>query len=198
MGYHEHNLTYEVSEKNQMQKNFTFEVGDDSQIGKDLKAVVLKNKTTYLHMLLHTPAVFSEDFDASKDPDTLERMFFKQSLPLIGYMAQVKEDETVNLMEQLNSDLPVPKKEVDPTEDQFYPHWKPEIFCNLVFDSSIYHLKQGIPPAVLSAIKKGGLDWDTKTYAPIVQVSDFWVLKKHMVPLNESLIGQQLNLTLNF
>lgn len=149
-------------------------------------------------MLLSTPSVFNEEFNSTNDPDTLERIFFRQSLPLIGYMPKVKEEETVNLMDQLNNDLPAPKKEVDPTEDQFYPHWKPEIYCNLVFDSTIYNLKEGMPPAVLSALKKQGLDWETKTYPPIVQVSDFWVLKKQMVPLNESLVGQELNLTLNF
>ena len=42
------------------------------------------------------------------------------------------------------------------------------------------------------------VDPETQAYAPILYPTDFWTLKKYMVPLNESLYGTSLNLTLNF
>lgn len=43
------------------------------------------------------------------------------------------------------------------------------------------------------------VDPATSTYQPIVYPTDFWVLKKYMVPMNETLFEKgELNLTLNF
>ena len=42
------------------------------------------------------------------------------------------------------------------------------------------------------------VDWTYMTYAPIIYMSDFWHLKKDFRPLNDTLDGQSLNLTLNF
>ena len=39
----------------------------------------------------------------------------------------------------------------------------------------------------------------TSTYQPILHPTDFWVLKKFLIPMNESLFEQgELNLTVNF
>jgi hypothetical protein len=40
------------------------------------------------------------------------------------------------------------------------------------------------------------VDFEKYTYEPILYMSDFWNLKKHMVGMNETV--QTLNLTLNF
>lgn len=43
------------------------------------------------------------------------------------------------------------------------------------------------------------IDYETMTYEPIMYPTDFWVLKKYMVPMNDSLFETgYLNLTLNF
>lgn len=40
------------------------------------------------------------------------------------------------------------------------------------------------------------MDFERYTYQPIIYMSDFWVLKKHMVEMNETV--QSVNLTMNF
>jgi hypothetical protein len=57
-------------------------------------------------------------------------------------MKKFKESELVNLMDSTFGDIPMPKKneinEQNEDDDQFYPHWKNEIYMNLVFDSTPY------------------------------------------------------------
>lgn len=107
----------------------------------------------------------------------------------------MKEEETVNLLEAMN-DMPAPKKEeVDDGEDKYYPHWKPEININLLADHTKYQVKMGIPNEILKEMR---LDSKLMAYEPIIYLSDFWCLNKHMIPLNDSLDGSSLNLTLNF
>jgi len=42
------------------------------------------------------------------------------------------------------------------------------------------------------------VDKQTLKYEPILYLSDFWLLKKNMLCLNETLDGSKLNLTLKF
>jgi len=58
-----------------------------------------------------------------------------------------------------------------------------------------YSLKGGIPSEIAANLR---VDWDIYAYDPIVYMSDFWMLKKNMIALNESIEGKTLNLTLNF
>lgn len=83
----------------------------------------------------------------------------------------MKEEDTVNLMDQLQSDLPQPTKKVDLEEDQFYPHWKREVYLNLVYDDKKYNIKEGMPSEIAASLK---VNWDYHVYEPIVYVSDFW------------------------
>jgi hypothetical protein len=57
---------------------------------------------------------------------------------------------------------------------------------NLVCDYMKYSVKGGIPSEIASTMQ---IDWDTYSYRPIVYMSDFWLLKKNMIPLNESMEG---------
>ena len=41
-------------------------------------------------------------------------------------------------------------------------------------------------------------DWKNMAYYPIIYISDFWVLKKDMIPLNETLLDEKLNVSLTF
>ena len=52
-----------------------------------------------------------------------------------------------------------------------------------------------MPSEVAQALK---IDWKMDAYEPIIYLSDFWILKKHLIPINETLEGTSLNLTLNF
>ncbi len=50
-----------------------------------------------------------------------------------------------------------------------------------------------MPAEVASNLK---IDWINYAYEPIIYLSDFWVLKKDMPILNDTL--ESLNLTINF
>jgi hypothetical protein len=98
------------------------------------------------------------------------------------------------------SDIPAPKKaeqEQDPDEDHFYPHWKHHIDINLVCDDSLYNKSGSIPSEIAKAFR-GKIDWGTNTYQPIIYLSDWWLLKKDMRALNDTLDGETLNLSLKF
>lgn len=75
------------------------------------------------------------------------------------------------------------------------PHWKREIYVNLVTDNTPYPKVGGIPSEVSKNLK---VDWRIDAYEPIIYMSDFWLLKRDMVELNDTLAGTSLNLTLNF
>lgn len=98
------------------------------------------------------------------------------------------------------SDIPAPKKKgesEDDDEDRFYPHWKHRIDINLVCDDALYN-KSGSIPSEISKSLRGKIDWRTNTYEPIIYLSDWWLLKKDMRAMNDTLDGQTLNLTLTF
>ena len=52
-----------------------------------------------------------------------------------------------------------------------------------------------MPPIVAQNLK---VEWQSLIYEPIIYLSDFWNLKKDLLPLNDTLNGKSLNLTLNF
>jgi len=56
----------------------------------------------------------------------------------------------------------------------------------LIFDATFYN-KNGPMPSEMARVLK--VDWDTMSYAPIIYMSDFWLLKKNMVLLNDTLYG---------
>lgn len=117
---------------------------------------------------------------------SVDNKLYRNFIPLVKYMKQIKEEELVNLM----SDIPQPKAktaEVDENEDQYYPHWKKEININLVCDKNLYNKTGNMPSEVARNMK---VDWTYNTYAPIVYMSDFWHLKKDFRPLNDTLDGQ--------
>ena len=65
-------------------------------------------------------------------------------------MKKFKESELVNLMDSTFGDIPMPKKnEIEQPkedEDQYYPHWKNEIYLNLIYDNTPYQ-KDGTMPS---------------------------------------------------
>ena len=65
----------------------------------------------------------------------------------------------------------------------------------LVYDEQKYDMNKGIPSEIVANMKP---NWDLYVYEPILHLSDFWHLKKDMVPLNQSVFERKLNLTLNF
>lgn len=102
----------------------------------------------------------------------------------------------MNLMDSFAGDLPPVEmkqdEDAEPDDDTFYPHWKPVIDLNLIHETTAYTKTGDIPRELYSYLQ---VDFDTYTYQPIMYMSDFWVLKKHMIQLNETITS--VNLTLN-
>jgi hypothetical protein len=65
----------------------------------------------------------------------------------------------------------------------------------MIYDDTKYVIKGGIPSEIASNLH---VNWDMFVYEPILHLSDFWLLKKDMVPMNETVLERGLNLTLNF
>ena len=84
-------------------------------------------------------------------------------------------------------------------DDQLHPHWKRELYLNVICDHTKYAKNAmhtgAMPPAVAANLK---VDDAVDAYEPILYLSDFWHLKKDYVQLNDTFDGKSLNLTLNF
>jgi len=107
--------------------------------------------------------------------------------------------ETVNLVDStFGAPQPKQKEEEDPEEevdDTFYPHWKPVIDLNVIYDQTHYDVGAPMSSEVARNIR---IDQRQMKYQPILYLSDFWLLKRDYVLLNDTLEGTSLNLTLNF
>jgi hypothetical protein len=64
------------------------------------------NETLYLHYLMETPNIYESSINFTANPQFQMRKNFRNSVPIVKYMKQIKEGETVNLMAELTSDIP--------------------------------------------------------------------------------------------
>ena len=68
-------------------------------------------------------------------------------------------------------------------------HWVPYIDIDVVHDTIVY---PSIPPQIADKYILEGLN-----YHPIIELSDFWVLKEHLIPINDTLTTLNLKLCFN-
>ena len=108
---------------------------------------------------------------------------------MVTYRAKVKKGETKNLMAVLANKTVEDAESADP-DDQLYPHWKQELYLNVICDHSKYPKDSmhtgAMPPAVAANLK---IDSEALAYEPIIYLSDFWHLKRDFVQLNDTLEG---------
>jgi len=107
---------------------------------------------------------------------------------MVTYRQRVKEEGTKNLMTSLTKDDKAAnaqteaKSEEKEKDDKFYPHWKRELYLNVICDHSTYAKNAmhtgAMPPAVAANLK---VDDAVDAYEPILYLSDFWHLKKDYV-----------------
>lgn len=107
-------------------------------------------------------------------------------------MPKIKEKVKRNLLDDNPQNLVKQEEDKDDVDKTYYPYFKPEIYVYLVLDTTSY-TSNSFPPPVANAVK---LDFDTMTYDPIIYLSDYWVLKKNLILVNETV--PELNLTLHF
>ena len=90
--------------------------------------------------------------------------------------------ETVNL---ISGD--VQKKEGNKNEKIM--HWVPAIEVQIVHDVNAY---AAFPPQVADKYRLQGIN-----YYPVIELSDFWILKEHLLPINDTLSSLELKLSSN-
>ena len=111
---------------------------------------------------------------------------------MVTYRAQAKKEETKNLMAALANNTAEGEKsgKNGTADDKLYPHWKQELYLNVICDHTKYpknSMHTGVmPPAVAANLK---VDSEAIAYEPILYLSDFWHLKRDHVLLNDSLEG---------
>ena len=106
---------------------------------------------------------------------------FTSSRELTTYDSILME-ETVNLI----AGEPTPQTK---NSKEKAMHWKPSVDIYVVVDSNVY---PSFPPQLISSIQTY-----ENYYMPIVDPSDFWVLKEHMIPLNESISEVPLTISVS-
>lgn len=115
---------------------------------------------------------------------TQPRLSFKSSVPLIAYHTKAKLDEKSNLM---NDGVEMPPEKVDeandPTKDEtYYPYLKPELNLHVICDTTVYKDTSGIIPMVAHLFN---YDATLGFYTPILYLSDFWVLMRDFVMMDQ-------------
>jgi hypothetical protein len=87
----------------------------------------------------------------------------------------------------LLSDDAVP---LPPPDAPVVPHWTPRLSLHLVDDHTMYP-RNGIPPQL-----QGSFHIVEDVYFPVVYFEEFWVMKEHRIPVNESVT--ELGLEMSF
>lgn len=77
-----------------------------SDVKAKYRDMYANNKTLYLHMQIITPDIFNQQTNFKGDPKLQPLKNFRNSVALVQYMAQVKEEDLKNLMAEFTSDIP--------------------------------------------------------------------------------------------
>ncbi|TNV80823.1 hypothetical protein FGO68_gene13054 [Halteria grandinella] len=186
-------LTYDYSPSNERHFNLTIPVTEQ---------LLQANESLNLHFQVRARNPFYISKYAQSTGRELayqsyssnEYIIFNETLSLIKYRPRIKESIKRNL---LSDDIPMPKAKEEPTDElddgKFLPYFKPELYLYLIYDNSAYQMPQGPPIQIRERMK---IHHDTNMYEPIIYLSDYWLLKKDMVLINDTL--PSLNLSLHF
>jgi len=102
-------------------------------------------------------------------------------------MKPYKEAAMVNLMDNSLGEAPPPKTKEEEKEEneiiELKPHFKTTINVNLVADATHYSTKGGIPAEIAKRLRA---DWEKYIYEPIIYMSDFWLIKRDYIELNDT------------
>lgn len=117
---------------------------------------------------------------------------FHRTFDLVIYKKRHKKVNTKLLLEATNASGPV---DPDTPEDiTLIPNWKPSLALSLVLGMPPSFNRNGVPPTVLQF-----MDFTSHNgsfYYPVIYRDDFWILSKHLMPINETLT--ELPLTISY
>lgn len=112
----------------------------------------------------------------------------------IPVVARLKELDPDSQAGSLFGDGDLPEQQVQKTNSTKLPYFKSKLEIRPVYDHTVHPLQtlSQKPFSKMVAFPELGV------YQPFLYVSDFWLLEKDYVPLNESLEGQRMEISLSF
>lgn len=111
-----------------------------------------------------------------------------QSLPLVAMLRQLSDESSVgNLFSEASAPAPLPKGST-------VPYFKTKVEIRPVVDQTVH------TPNSLSDGPLRSMRWfpHKSAYQPYLYLSDFWLLEKDYIPVNHTLAGTRLNISLTY
>lgn len=202
-------MTYDYSEHNEQEFNFTFPVIDK---------FIEKNATMYLHIEFEADYRFKDELRGPKMPDPITSKmqsdaWFKddstivmhRSVPLIKFgPKEIKKKMTNLLGGEVEKGNEEPEPESETTDDdegilegdykpvEYIQYLKPELYCYISPDFTLYPL-DGVPDQMKNLMK---LNTKLNYYEPLLLLTDFWLYQELLIPLNKTV--SQANVTVKF
>ncbi|CAG8476163.1 7985_t:CDS:10 [Paraglomus brasilianum] len=157
-------------------------------------ANVRQNGTLYAHIYLTLNRASPNPLDPGFQPD----MRVYQRKLLTRYFPKRKEIKTRRLLSGGESEETEETEEDDTEGTPIISHWHQNLTINVVTDSTVIPYAS-IPPHISSLIpmeSTGMTDQSGRTgyYLPVVLANDFWLLREHMMPINETVETLPLNI----
>ncbi|KAG9297904.1 hypothetical protein G9A89_002612 [Geosiphon pyriformis] len=167
----------------------------------EITSDVQRNGTLYAHIYL----TLERASPNPADPGYQSNMRVYQRKLLTRYFPKRKEIKTKKLIG--GSEEETENEQVKPTNSsaaddlqskQIISYWCQNLTLSIISDNALIPYSQ-MPPVITSEIPlehNGMKDPSGKYgyYLPIVYVNDFWILKEHMTPINETVTTLPLNL----
>jgi len=161
---------------------------DRSQdISVKLSKAVQHNATLYAHVF-----VTREGFGYNPSADGYDSTATIHSVhEMVKYMKRPKVNAFKNLISGETEIAPQP--ETTTPENDIISFWNPNITINLVHDFTAYP-QGGLPPHVSKVLE---VHKDRNQYYPVIFFNEFWLLKEHLIPINETTPELPLHMSFN-
>ncbi|KAK9812617.1 hypothetical protein WJX72_000698 [[Myrmecia] bisecta] len=154
---------------------------------------VQNNGTLFVHVFFAKEGASLDPSSPAYDADAI----FSKSESAVAFLPKPKVKEGVNLLsgkDSLGVEVTNMTKPVNSTAPrEIVSFLKPNITISLVDDFQAYK-RGGIPPQIVDFMD---LDEASMTYSPTVFFNEFWLLRDHLVPLNETVSEVKLHFFVN-
>jgi len=138
-----------------------------------------------------TPYIVATMVQTALDTEISPEQVVTQSLPLVAWLRELSDETGTSNLFASDDDQPVKKKRN--MSSSKVPYIKTKLEIRPVFDQTI-HTIQTISQGPFKKLKAFP---DLEMYQPYLYVSDFWLLEKDYIPMNDSLTARRLNMTLS-
>eukprot|EP00891_Asterochloris_glomerata_P007997 jgi/Astpho2/7997/fgenesh1_pm.00119_%23_6_t len=151
------------------------------------------NATVYLHAVFARPGSPTSPREQDFDPDTI----FWKTHALTAYLPEMRNKTGVNLLSSKDDSGSVStqekQKELAAAPRRIISYLKPNMTVAVVDDFQVYGAK-AIPAQIAPHMS---LDPVRMEYAPTLFFNEFWLLRDHLIPLNETVDEVTLHFSLS-